>query len=128
MLLLLLLLLTSNMLERVFGYIRGFVVNQGGELTQIAQTDNTWNCGLFLHAGAIVEGCAGAAIAVVACIGEVLLVEMLEGRESLEAVPFKYCGPCNEPLTCSKLTVYRQRKRRLRLRLQQSRQARRWHT
>lgn len=71
------------MLERVLGYIRGFVVNQGGELAQIAQTDNTWNCGLFLHTRAIVEECAGAAITVVACVGKVLLlVEMLEGRET----------------------------------------------
>ena len=83
MLLLLLLLLTSTMLERVLGYIRGFVVNQGGELAQIAQTDNTWNCGLFLHAGAIVEEYVGAAIAVVACIGKVLQVGMLE-EETLE--------------------------------------------
>lgn len=72
------------MLARSSLWICGLVlIVRGGELAQIAQTDNTWNCGLFLHAGAIVEDCAGAAITVVACVGKVLLfVEMLEGRET----------------------------------------------
>lgn len=64
------------LLERMFGYIRELVVIQGGKnLAQIAQTNDTRR--LLVHAGAIVEEYAGAAIVVVACIGEVSLVEML---------------------------------------------------
>lgn len=72
------------MLARSSLWISGLVIIQGGErFTQIAQTDNAWNCGLFRHAGTIVEECASAAITVVACVGKVLLlVEMLEGRET----------------------------------------------
>jgi hypothetical protein len=55
------------LLERMFGYIRELIVTQGGEyLAQITQTNDTR--GLLVHAGAIVEKYAGAAIVVVAYI------------------------------------------------------------
>lgn len=75
--LLLSIIIISGMLAR-FVWI---IVIQGGEcLAQIAQTHDA---SLLCHTEATVEGCAGAAIAVVACIGKVLLVGMLEG-ETLE--------------------------------------------
>ena len=64
------------LLERMFGYIRELVVIQGGKNpAQIAQTNDTRR--LLVHAGAIVEEYAGAAIVLVACIGEVSPMEML---------------------------------------------------
>lgn len=74
--LLLLSIIISGMLVR-FVWI---IVIQGGELAQIAQTHDA---SLLCHTEATVEGCAGAAIAVVACIGKVLQVGMLE-EETLE--------------------------------------------
>lgn len=69
-------IIISGMLVR-FVWI---IVIQGGELAQIAQTHDA---SLLCHTEATVEGCAGAAIAVVACIGKVLQVGMLE-EETLE--------------------------------------------
>ena len=73
---LLLSIIISGMLVR-FVWI---IVIQGGELAQVAQTHDA---SFFCHARATVEECAHAAIAVVACIGKVLQVGMLE-EETLE--------------------------------------------
>jgi hypothetical protein len=56
----------------VTGYTRGLIIIRGGE-EGLAQVTKTNDARMFGHAGAIVEECASAAIAVVACIGEVLL-------------------------------------------------------
>jgi len=56
----------------VTGYTRGLIIIQGGE-EGVAQVTKTNDARMFGHAGAIVEECASAAIAVMACIGEVLL-------------------------------------------------------
>ena len=67
--------LVAVLLERMFGYIRGLIVTQGGEhLAQITQTNDTRR--LLIHARAIVEEYAGAAIVVVAYVGEVWLVKV----------------------------------------------------
>ena len=54
----------------VTGYTRGLIIIKGGDLAQVTKTNDAR---MFGHAGAIVEECTSAAIAVVACIGEVLL-------------------------------------------------------
>jgi len=85
----------SSMLARsswLFGWIRGLIVKGGEAFAQIAQTDYT----LFRHAGAIVEECASAQIAVVACDCVMLLVEWWKKRGGwIAGQSLLYLGPCD---------------------------------